>query len=102
MMFNSLAFAGFLVAVFAGYWLLGGRRKAQNLFLLVASVNDDEEKWYNTRCPMIGDATLKNHRMWYSAAYPIGREHIIEVASFTTNIISWGGAEKRSHGCNIV
>ena len=36
MMFNSLAFAGFLVAVFAGYWLLGGRRKAQNLFLLVA------------------------------------------------------------------
>ena len=37
MMFNSLAFAGFLVAVFAGYWLLGERRKAQNLFLLGAS-----------------------------------------------------------------
>ena len=37
MMFNSLAFAGFLVVVFAGYWMLGGRRRAQNLFLLVAS-----------------------------------------------------------------
>ena len=36
-MFNSLAFAGFLVAVFAGYWLLGGRRRARNLFLRVAS-----------------------------------------------------------------
>lgn len=37
MMFNSLIFAGYLVVVFAGYWLLGGRRRAQNLLLLVAS-----------------------------------------------------------------
>ena len=37
MMFNSLVFAGFLAAVFVGYWLLGGRRRAQNLFLRVAS-----------------------------------------------------------------
>ena len=26
------------------------------------------------RLPMIGDETLKNHRMRYSAAYPMGRE----------------------------
>jgi len=37
MLFNSLSFALFAVIVFIGYWLLGGRRRAQNLFLLVAS-----------------------------------------------------------------
>ena len=53
MMFNSLVFAGFLAVVFAGCWVLGGWRRARNLFLRVASaaalkdcvpsgVNDDK------------------------------------------------------------
>jgi len=37
MLFNSIAFAIFLPIVFAGYWALHGRIRAQNLLLLVAS-----------------------------------------------------------------
>ena len=37
MLFNSLSFALFLTVVFALYWGLDSRRKAQNLLLLVAS-----------------------------------------------------------------
>lgn len=37
MLFNSLAFAGFLPTVFAIYWLLNQRLRSQNLFLLLAS-----------------------------------------------------------------
>ena len=37
MLFNSLIFAMFLPAVFAGYWLMQKNFKAQNLWLLVAS-----------------------------------------------------------------
>lgn len=37
MVFNSISFLSFFLAVFIGYWSLNGRRRAQNLFLLVAS-----------------------------------------------------------------
>ena len=37
MLFNSLSFAAFLAIVFAGYWVLGNQRRAQNILLLVAS-----------------------------------------------------------------
>ncbi|MGV3663730.1 MAG: MBOAT family O-acyltransferase [Prosthecobacter sp.] len=36
MLFNSLTFAIFLLVVFTGYWLLQGRLKVQNAWLLVA------------------------------------------------------------------
>lgn len=36
MLFNSLTFAIFLLVVFTGYWLLHGRLKVQNAWLLVA------------------------------------------------------------------
>ena len=55
---------------------------AQNGFALMHSLCSSAslllcvKKWYNARCPMIGDATLKNHRVRYSAAYPMGRERI--------------------------
>lgn len=37
MLFNSLTFAAYLPIVFAGYWLLSTRLRAQNAFVLVAS-----------------------------------------------------------------
>lgn len=37
MLFNSLTFAVFLLVTFVGYWVLGGRGRWQNLFLLVSS-----------------------------------------------------------------
>lgn len=37
MLFNSLSFAAFLAIVFAGYWVLGNQRRAQNILLLIAS-----------------------------------------------------------------
>lgn len=37
MLFNSISFAVFLIAVFTVYWMLGRQRKLQNLFLLIAS-----------------------------------------------------------------
>lgn len=36
MLFNSFTFGIFLLIVFTGYWLLQGRLRAQNAFLLIA------------------------------------------------------------------